>query len=515
MPNKKIISLDELSRFKTNCDSEYQDTLVSGTNIKTINNTTLLSSGNYEFDSALSEISTNAIQNKVVSKEFAEINYELAVIREELFETILTEIDYQENFAISYTIPDTLTDTDGTHRVVFSETQLKTIEFNSVVMNQPVKNGNFANANDWLGFRGTLSISSNVATITANDNSSPSFGIVQTGMGNSIVGHKYLGIATIKHNIDTTKISKIDLYGYGGDFVFSTPPVNTEYTYFGIVECSTALSYLNVRIVYNNASDMQIGTDELEVYSVMLIDLTKMFGAGNEPITIDDTRIQWLLSLGYIEYNTGSLLSTTTTGIQVKDSNDNVLGTISVLETSGKSAGNAHDYIEVVDGNIVEGEQLYNLVLHTLVDSVDLSDLEFTKGSSNRYISNDLQNSSKYYAYNVKPNAVCDKLEIATPDDVRLNTKEKIISINDTGTLVVYISSSYYSSHSAEQFISDYGNTKLNYELATPTIQTIATDLQFDQISSLIEQGGTINALFTNTPPNVKTTFVVKKAVGE
>lgn len=44
-----------------------QDNLVSGTNIKTVNGTSLLGSGNIAFDSSLSTSSTNAAQNKVIT----------------------------------------------------------------------------------------------------------------------------------------------------------------------------------------------------------------------------------------------------------------------------------------------------------------------------------------------------------------------------------------------------------------------------------------------------------------
>ena len=47
-----------------------QDTLISGTNIKTVNGNSLLGSGNIAFptvDSSLSTSSTNAVQNKVIT----------------------------------------------------------------------------------------------------------------------------------------------------------------------------------------------------------------------------------------------------------------------------------------------------------------------------------------------------------------------------------------------------------------------------------------------------------------
>lgn len=41
----KLIDLDRLAAFKDKADDEYQASLVSGTNIKTVNGTSLLGSG--------------------------------------------------------------------------------------------------------------------------------------------------------------------------------------------------------------------------------------------------------------------------------------------------------------------------------------------------------------------------------------------------------------------------------------------------------------------------------------
>ena len=47
----KLIDLERLQAFKDGCDSEYQQTLVSGTNIKTVNSQSLLGSGNIAISS--------------------------------------------------------------------------------------------------------------------------------------------------------------------------------------------------------------------------------------------------------------------------------------------------------------------------------------------------------------------------------------------------------------------------------------------------------------------------------
>ena len=89
-----------------------------------------------DIDTDFSLTSTNPIQNKVISKQIKDINYTIMTMKEELFETVLSEIDYKVDYATIYPIPETLSDDDGTHRVVYSDTQLKEIEGNSVAFNQ-------------------------------------------------------------------------------------------------------------------------------------------------------------------------------------------------------------------------------------------------------------------------------------------------------------------------------------------------------------------------------------------
>lgn len=75
MANKYYLDKNGLTYFWSKIKaklSDKQDTLVSGTNIKTINSTSLLGGGNINIpvvtvDSALSSTSTNPVQNKVIS----------------------------------------------------------------------------------------------------------------------------------------------------------------------------------------------------------------------------------------------------------------------------------------------------------------------------------------------------------------------------------------------------------------------------------------------------------------
>lgn len=100
MANNKIIDLNALQEFLAKCDIRYQTTLVSGTNIKTINNTTLLGSGNYAFDSELSDSSTNAVQNKVLKGYLDDISTRLATLEESIIDDETLAYTYLQQSAI-------------------------------------------------------------------------------------------------------------------------------------------------------------------------------------------------------------------------------------------------------------------------------------------------------------------------------------------------------------------------------------------------------------------------------
>lgn len=467
---------------------EKQDTLVSGTNIKTINGTTLLGSGNYTFDIAFDENSTNALENRVISKEVKEINYELAIIREELFEVVLTELDYTEDFATLYAIPDSLSDDDGTHRVVYSETELKRINGNTIVVNQLFNPSRNANQN------GITLTNNNDGSITLSGIATANAYLVFQNNIQLIAGETYL-FFTNNNDISGVRIGLDGINTYWNELSGGIKTISNSQT-----------GLPSVRVA--NGTDL---STPITIYPQM-VKLTQMFPI-NTPTTLDDVRVKWLLSRGYIAYNTGSLLSGSYSGIRVLNADSEVISTISVPTTELKSAGTVHDYIEVVEGNIVEGEQLYNLVKHTLVESVDLGSLSYTHSTNN---------SREYFVFQlplIRPsasntdliNALCP---LYTPARYVDTWKNKDISYyyGSNSTTVVIVNNSYTD---ATTFKTAMSGVPLYYELATPTETVIATNLHFDEISSLIEQGGSIETLYTNVPPNSTTTFVVKKAVGE
>lgn len=115
---------------------------------------------------------------------------------------------------------------------------------------------------------------------------------------------------------------------------------NDEVVLDTIVTCNyTASDYRLYINRYGATSDTPVSN--YEGY-VMLIDLTQMFGAGNEPSTLDDPRIKWIKDYAneYPEYNSGELISYKGNGIMTVGFNQldmsRTLGTLSSHSQSPK-----------------------------------------------------------------------------------------------------------------------------------------------------------------------------------
>lgn len=290
---------------------EYVDTKVSTEtdgvvkrgDLKTLNGESLLGSGDITFDASLSATSTNAVQNKVVNSTISELSYQLAMVRENLFQTVLSEIDYTEEFATLYAIPDTLSDTDGTHRVLFSETQLREVAGNSVAYNQNSKITRTPATIGGLTFAtnddGSLSIS---GTSTGEEN-------ISIGDFAEVSGHKFLAktdFITGKPTASSGYWIKWKSFGYGKDYGD------------GII--FTANGTGNAKVIFTVDSANTVVNSKL---LIQLFDLTLM---GLDSVsTVDEARSE-LLKRGididqYNPFSEGEIRNTTASGVKVNGYN--------------------------------------------------------------------------------------------------------------------------------------------------------------------------------------------------
>ena len=594
-----------------------------------------------DIDADLSLTSTNPIQNKVISKQIKDINYTIMTMKEELFETILSEVDYKVDYATIYPIPDTLSDDDGTHRVVYSDTQLKEIEGNSVAFNQlaetnideGTRNGITItkDENGNLILNGTCSSPNNYYMVMVNR-----AGFAKVKL---IAGHKYL---------KTTRQNQLGSYFTGMENtstnLFDT--FDVIFTFGSIQENN--LSY--VLVIQPNAI-----CNSLKVIP-QLFDLTQMFGAGNEPTTVEE--FNRIFPNNYYQYNAGEIKNTVIKGVKVNGYNalslDRTQGTLNgndytkdnkqdfeenkyyaglavndyvhqatvtnvsisgdtisftsssaayglalpikviagrayTLEKTGtnagtcyvawydqnglfissnvadnnisntapnnaywgvivlranadgatatysniafhvtgtrtgyapykephiiqipqtelKSAGSVHDTIKFVEGNVVAGQQRYNMVHVSRVGSVDLGTLRWVYVGTSYNAYAQLPNAKKV-SPSVLSNMLCSNYKVYKEDDITAQTK----GISFANILIIKDSS--LDGKTAEEIKTAMSGVMLNYEKAEPTETTLATDLTFEEVSAIIEQGGSIETVFEIVPPSLKTAFVVNKAI--
>ena len=120
------------------------------------------------------------------------------------------------------------------------------------------------------------------------------FQAIEGGYG-SIAGHKYLIKCTI------TPSASFKFRAYIGTYGNVYNPVANVKNYFAEIITANSNGYL--QFISENGGHLPLGGTVL-FENIQCIDLTLGFGAGKEPTSIDDPRIQYIIEQGYIPTNT-------------------------------------------------------------------------------------------------------------------------------------------------------------------------------------------------------------------
>ena len=313
--NPKDITTKEYVDTKVSAETEG---VVKSGDLKTLNGESLLGSGDITYDTSLSSTSTNAVQNKVVNSTISELSYQLAMVRENLFQTVLSEIDYTEDFATLYPIPDTLSDTDGTHRVLFSETQLREVAGNSIAYNQLVQNGNFESLEGYDSVGGSLSVKDNILTFTINTSPVDIASMRVVHKIDVVTNHKYLVLSSFNVPYDTD----IRVFMDGRFSVLGKAIANTWTMLVGIYNGVKSNNSGNIYFDCIYQSSYKIG-DEMQQRDYQLFDLTLM---GLDSVSTVEEAKSELLKRGididqYNPFSEGEIRNTTASGVKVNGYN--------------------------------------------------------------------------------------------------------------------------------------------------------------------------------------------------
>jgi hypothetical protein len=163
------------------------------------------------------------------------------------------------------------------------------------------------------------------------------------------LNHKYYVSMELRYN-DTLPVNRI-LIGSGGYSFYREDTWTAEVGEWGRVSGTFTRDNTNGsdRIaIYPNAVGWTAG-NSVSCRNVMCIDLTLLYGIGNEPTA---QQFEAMFPASYYAYNAGELLSAGVTEVVSKDSNNATLQTIPIptairnLEGYGWSAGNAYNYVD-------------------------------------------------------------------------------------------------------------------------------------------------------------------------
>lgn len=270
-------------------------------------------------DDHLSATSTNAVQNKVVNSTISELSYQLAMVKENIFQTVLSEIDYTEDFATLYPIPDTLSDTDGTHRVLFSETQLREVAGNSVSFNQFAKPFNISGVWFCSSALGTLSNETERSIFYTRNNveqaSNVAILIQSMSAGYTTTkGHKYF-LKTFVTPSDNFKLNS-----YVGSYTIGKIMTANVKNNYEVIITANSNSYL--QFISENGGHLPLGGTVL-FEDTQLFDLTLM---GLDSVSMVEEAKSELLKRGididqYNPFSDGEIRNTTASGVKVNGYN--------------------------------------------------------------------------------------------------------------------------------------------------------------------------------------------------
>lgn len=270
-------------------------------------------------------------------------------------------------------------------------------------------------------------------------------------------GHKYFVSATAKSDKanNTMLCPYTDKSVFGTENPISTP--NTEWNTYAVV--LTALeTNASMSLGFRAAGDLTIIGATNSCKDVQLVDLTQMFGAGNEP-TLEQCR-EIFANESY-PYNAGTLTSADVTAVQVGDKVIPLPNSISL-----KSAGSVYDSLE-----FYEQDGKYYQKHTQRVGVVDLGTLMWGANgkvdTNTQYLTRDITDRAW------TENGICDKFPII--DDYQAVNHIYLRTYEVGITLLSNITST-------TDFTASLQGVQLYYELATPIVTVTEVDNRFDAV---------------------------------
>lgn len=339
----------------------------------------------------------------------------------------------------------------------------------TVVMNQLVGDPNMTDASKWSNRinPSEFSFSVNNNTLTVTKNSSTNIQVYcKSHTISPTVGHKYYVSAEVSSDVTDPFNSRFFVGSVGNSFEVT----NTSVRHSDIITCSEKT--VDTMIFQAGASSVPDGKS-IFIKNFICVDLTLMFGSGNEPSTVEE--FQQMFPAEWYEYNAGTLLSAGVTEVVSKGANTTTIATYSIptairnLEGYGWSAGTAYNYVDFERKKFVK-----------CVDRVDMGTLSWGASAG-------MWRTTGIYSVLKIDSTAPNLLNAKYPAVAWSNRGEGKMVIDNSGA--VYVTDSTYSDATA--FETAMSGVYLYYELATPVETDISEYLTDDNLIQ-VESGGTL-----------------------
>lgn len=217
---------------------------------------------------------------------------------------------------------------------------------------------------------------------------------------------------------------------------------------------------------------------------IQIFNLTAMFGAGNEPSTVEE--FEKMFPADYYPYAAGEIVSAGVTEVAVGETTHPIPETIKALPGYGWSAGTARNYVNY------ENKKYYQCV-----GSVDLGTLDW-KFNTSSGVGNHFYGSVKHFNFKYLGafgttvyNVLCSKYRtVSRSSSVFV---DKTITIDGVNAIVSQVQVKDTAYTDATAFKQAMQGVMLYYELATPIVTDISTMIPDDFLRNIeVEAGGSV-----------------------
>lgn len=294
----------------------------------------------------------------------------------------------------------------------------------------------------------------------------------------------------------TPEQNKVGKYAFKLLILNNPDSISMKFSFLNRSQSTPAITSGSSAVIYNQTqseislgkatgiSGFAVGTVFNDVkIKIQIFDLTVMFGAGNEPSTVEE--FEKIFPADYYPYNTGEVVSTGVESVAVGDTAHKIPEAIRNLPGYGWSAGTAKNYVDYENKQYVQ-----------CVGNMDLGTLDW-KFNTTSAVGSHFYGSVKHLNFKYLGafgttiyNALCSKYRtVARSSNVFV---DKTLTI-DGVTVVSQIQVKDTAYTDATAFKQAMQGVILYYELEKPIVTDISTMIPDDFLRNIeVEAGGSI-----------------------